>query len=287
MRKLLRADFRRLASNKTFGLCLLGMFLISAWVLFDLYRMQIQFPDEKWFVEGDLFSYAPTLGFVIAAVAGMVTGADYADGTIRNKLIAGSERRWVYLSQLVVNCAACLALAAAYVLPVVIVGPAVSDGFEHPGKDALLVAASALGLVGFSAIATALALGIQNRTAAVLTSLAVMTGLFCGASYINARLHEEPTMMPPVTITQGGVEAYIAGDGIGTGVEELPNPYYVSGTRRTVYQWISDINPQGQAIQLADRADPEHLGRWPFTAAAVTLLASGAGYTVFKRKDIK
>ncbi len=287
MRKLLRADFRRLASSKIFALCLLGMLLISAWVLIDICGMKAKFPDEEWFLESDLFNHVPTLGFVIAAVVGMVTGADYADGTIRNKLIAGSERRWVYLSHLIVNCAACLALAAVYVAPLALIGPVASDGFENPGRDALLLAASALCLLGFSAISTAFALGMQSRTAAVLVSLAVMTGLLTGGSYVNERLKEEPMMSPPVTITQGGVEAYISGDGIPMGVEEVPNPFYVSGTRRMLYQWLSDINPQGQAIQLADRADPEHLGRWPFTAAAVVLLTSGAGYAVFKRKDIK
>ncbi len=278
MRKLLRADFRRLASSKTFWFCMVGMLVLSVSLLFNIHGMEARFPEEEWFLENNLFNYPPILGFVIAAVAGMVTGADYADGTIRNKLIAGSERRWVYLSQLIVNCAAGLALAAVYVAPIALIGPHVSDGFENSGKAALLIAMSAFGLLGFSAISTAFALGMQNRTAAVLTSLALMTGLFTGASYLHEQLMQGPTMPQPIVITQ---------DGVVSDLEEVPNPFYVDGIKREIFQWLNDTNPHGQALQLADRANPEHLERWPFTAAAVMLLSSGIGYAIFKRKDIK
>ena len=70
-------------------------------------------------------------------------------------------------------------------------------------------------------------------------------------------------------------------------VEEVPNPYYVDGIKREVFQWLNDTNPHGQALQLADRANPEHMERWPVMTAVVILLATLIGYWIFREKDIK
>lgn len=278
MRKLLRADFRRLFASRTFWLCMAGMVVFSAALLFDSYNVMLTYVEEKVYIEDALFNYPPLLGFVLAAVAGMAVGADYADGTIRNKLISGSERRRVYLSHLIVSCAAGALLAIVFIVPMLAVGLSILDGFaSSTARGALLIAASFLGIMANAAIAAAVSLGFQNRTAAVLVSLALMAAMLFAASYVNARLDEQEMTYSPIIITMDDV----------ADIEQVPNPNYIDSTKRIVYQWIDDILPAGQAIQLADGANPEHTERWPFTAALVALLASGIGYAVFKRKDIQ
>ena len=211
-------------------------------------------------------------------MVGMFTGADYSDGTIRNKLIVGCERRHIYLSHLIAGCAMGAAAVAVSAVPMLLIGLPMSDGFGIPNaRAAAMLVLSVPCAMAFSSICTAITLGIQNRTAAVIVAFAVMIALFCGGLIVDGRLNG-PEMVPgPVTISADGVEM----------AEERPNPAYLDGARREVYQWIDDILPSGQVIQMAAGADPGHMERWPFTSALVILLSSGIGYAIFKRKDIK
>ena len=117
MRKLLRADFARLKASKTFWISLLGMAAICALVVLDNYSMKQRLPDEIFYLEGIFFNYASFLGFFCAMIVGTVVGADYNDGTIRNKLVAGCERRDIYFSHSIVCFAVGVVLVAAFVVP--------------------------------------------------------------------------------------------------------------------------------------------------------------------------
>ena len=276
MRKLLRADFARLKASKTFWLTLAGMLALCLYMVLQHYQWAARYPDRVIYYENELFNYAPFLCFCSAVIVGMFTGSDYSDGTIRNKLIVGSRRGDIYLSHLIVGCVASAAVVAVCVATMLLGLPA-SDGFGiGNARTAAMLLLSVPCAMAFSAICTAIALGIQNRTAAVIVAFVAMLMLFCGSLLCNGRLNQPETTMPyAVTI-----------DGVTTGKEE-PNPFHVDGVEREIYQWIHDILPTGQVIQMADGAKPDHMERWPFTSALVILLSSEIGYAIFKRKDIK
>ena len=277
MRKLLRADFTRLRVSKTFWLTMAGVLAVCLYLIFDLYSWKANHPDVAQYFENDLFNYAAFMGFCCAIVVGMLTGTDYSDGTIRNKLIVGSERLCIYLSHWIVACAVSAALVAVFVVPMMAIGLPISDGFGIPAERvAALLLLSILTTIAFASICLAITLGIQNRTAAVIVGFVVMMALFCGSMVCSGRLNQ-PEMIAPYAVTVDGVRT-----------EKLEhNPRYIDGTEREIYQWIHDILPSGQTIQMANGADPEHMERWPFTSALVILAASSVGYAVFKRKDIK
>lgn len=278
MRKLLRADFTRLKSSKTFWVSLLGMAAICALVVLDNYGMKQRLPDEIFNLEGIFFNYAPFLGFFCAMIVGTVVGADYNDGTIRNKLVAGCERRDIYFSHLVVCFAVSVALVAAFVVPGLAAGLPASDGFGiSTGKVAEMISLSLLTAMAFASICASIALGIQNRTAAVIVSFVAMALLLAVSMLISGRLNQPEMTYDYVMFVDGQMQI----------PEMKPNPYYISGVTRTVYQWIHDILPSGQAIQIANGEPSEFMWRWPFTSALVILLSSGIGCAIFKRKDIK
>lgn len=278
MRKLLRADFARLKSGKTFWAGLLGMAVICALVVLDNYNMKQRLPEEIFHLEGILFNYAPFLGFFCAMIVGMVVGADYNDGTIRNKLVAGCERRDIYFSHLIVCFAAGVTLVAAFVVPGLAAGLPAFDGFGiSTDKAAEMILLSLLTAMAFASICTAVTLSIQNRTAAVIVSFVVMALLFAVSMLVSGRLDQPEMTYDYVMFVDGEIQM----------PEMKPNPYYISGVTRTIYQWIHDILPSGQAIQLANGEPGEFMWRWPFTSALVILLSSSVGYAIFKRKDIK
>ena len=95
-----------------------------------------------------------------------------------------------------------------------------------------------------------------------------------GSVFYNALC--EPEMAAAAIMTVNGFE-------VG---EPTPNPDYVSGALRTVYQFAVDALPTGQAILLANQ-ELTHPVVSLCASVGITLLASAIGVAVFKRKDLK
>ena len=103
---------------------------------------------------------------------------------------------------------------------------------------------------------------------------AVILLLILGSSFYNALC--EPETTSPAIMTENGFE-------IG---EPEPNPDYISGTLRTVYQFAVDALPSGQAILLANQ-ELARPGLSLAASAGLILLVSAIGMAIFRRKDLK
>ena len=98
MNKLLSADFTRLWKNKVFWLGAACMALLACWIICIGYGQNVRWADDDIGFEPNrldayLFQFAPMIGGFAAVIISLFLGADYSDGTIRNKLIVGSRRR--------------------------------------------------------------------------------------------------------------------------------------------------------------------------------------------------
>lgn len=280
MRKLLRADFERLKVSKTFWLGLAVMLGICVYLLVDQYHMVRKYAEQAEMLESIAFSYAPLIGFFCAMIASMVLGADYNDGTIRNKLSVGHRRLDIYLSQLIICFVICAALQLVFIVPVLALGMPFTNGFAiSTGMAAAMFLLSFFTAMAYASICTAIAMGIQNRTAAVIAGIALIALLLFIASVLGGWLGQ-----PEMSYDGGFV---LSADGIIQAPELVQNPYYITGMERTVYQWIYDLLPTGQSLQIVNGMPGDYMARWPFTSALVILLSSAIGYSIFKRKDIK
>ena len=116
---------------------------------------------------------------------------------------------------------------------------------------------------------------LPNRAvAAVLAILLVLGLLLLGSVLYNALW--EPEYLTGMVMTANGIEMG----------EAQPNPNYISGALRTVFQFLVDTLPTGQSILLAN----QELGRPGLSLAAsgaIVLLCSGCGVAAFRRKDLK
>ena len=95
-----------------------------------------------------------------------------------------------------------------------------------------------------------------------------------GSVFYNALC--EPEMASAAVMTANGFE-------VG---EPEPNPNYVSGALRTVYQFIVDALPTGQAILLANQG-LAHPAVSLCASVGIVLLSGAVGMAIFKRKDLK
>lgn len=270
MRKLLSANFSRLRHNKAFYLALAGVFAIclaGIWSGSD--------PSFERILDDLYFGPAPYLGAVYAVWISLFLGTEYSDGTMRNKLVVGHPRIRVYLANYLVSFTACLCLAAAWLL-----GSAFGLLFIGPFQMSMgQFAAYLLAIVGFTASFTAIytwvATQCTNKAITIILTLCLWIVLLGIASGLIDRLDEKEML--------GGM-AYI--DGAYVMIEEAPNPLHLSGTVRTVCEFLRDLLPTGQTIMIhdADLTNP-----LPCTAlsAVLCVCVTAAGAAAFRRKDIK
>ena len=131
-------------------------------------------------------------------------------------------------------------------------------------------------LAAFCAIFTFVVMNSSKKSTSVVVCLLGVFLLLFAAVYLNVRL-EAPEFIQ-------GYEMSVNGE-IVNAVPE-PNPHYLRGTARTVYQFLYDLLPTGQSLQYAMLSFTEPL-RLMGLAAAVTALFSAAGAALFRRKDLK
>ena len=286
MIKLLSANLLRLRKSHVFwgamvccvalgALAPLGEFQFLVSTGADLSVPEVA--QYKALLERQFFDYAAFIGILAGAFTPLFFGTEYSDGAIRNKIIVGQSRLSIYFANLVTDFAASLACMAGYMLACLAVGAPLLGWFTKPAALLLsAIAGSVLMLAAFCAIFTFVTMNCSKKsTSAVICLLGVFVLLFA-AVYLNGRLDA------PEFIT--GYEMSVNGE-IMEAVPE-PNPDYLTGTKRAVYQLLYDLLPTGQSLQYTTLSltDPTRLMG---LAAAVTAVFTGAGAALFRRKDLK
>ena len=286
MTKLLSANLLRLWKNNTFW-CSLGVCVgLGALAALGEFRFQVgmgadlslpEVAQAKALLEGQFFEYAAFIGILAAEFISLFIGTEYSDGAIRNKIVVGRSRLSIYFANLITGFAASLLCMAGYMLSCLAVGAPLLGWFTKPAPLLLwAIAGSVVMLAAFCAIFTFASMNCSKKsTSAVICLLGVFVLLFA-AVYLNARL-EAPEFI-------SGYELSVGGE-ISQAVPE-PNPHYLTGLEREVYQFLYDLLPTGQSVQYTTLGftDPAKLMG---LSALVAAVFSAAGAALFRRKDLK
>lgn len=276
MNRLLSANFTRLIKDKFFGI---GMIFMS---VMGIYMTVMRYISTKEYgihisLDTGFFNYTLYAVIVLSVFASLFIGTEYSDGTIRNKIIIGHKRTDIYLTNLLVCIAAGFLICIAYIVPALIVGIPLLGFFEVEIQTILLTALCIFVMtIAFSAIFTMIAMLNQSKAAiAVISILGVFVLLFIGI-YIQARLNEPETY-----------DAYsYTVNGENVSVESEPNPYYIGGTKRDVYEFLYDFLPGCQAVKLSNMIVPNPINMSLYSVC-IAAAATGFGLILFRKKDLK
>lgn len=276
MNRLLAANIVRLRKNK----CFLGgiLLLVILGILYPVMKcIEMKNTGYETTLDTGFFIGAAVLPVLLSVFVSLFIGTEYSDGTIRNKIMVGHERKSVYLANLLTN------LMAAFVLNIVFSSSYLAAGipllgfFQEDLKVIFLFAGIEFVLIcSFTALFTMIAVLISNKAvSAVICVLGTFLVLFA-ASYLNARLNE-PETYPAYTYVEGKIEVT---------EEEEKNPLYLDGKDRERYQFLYDFLPGGQVIQCVTMTavNPKRL---PVYSAILFVLTTAGGVLLFERKDIK
>lgn len=223
------------------------------------------------------FAYASVIGIVISVFISLYIGTEYSDGTIRNKLIIGHTRPVIYLANLFTCMVTALLMTIAYMVPAAILGRSLMGNFQLGAKAVLILSfGSMLMVVAMSAIFTLISMLIQNKAVAAIFAVGGIFVFLFAAIYLTSALSQ------PETYT--GYELDVNGQMVEG--EEEPNPSYVSGTKRVIYETLLDVIPTGQSIQYSG-TDVKYPGRLPVYSAVIAVVTTGIGVVVFRKKDLK
>lgn len=299
MRKLLSANFYAMFRSKRFWL---GLFMVAAMAVYmvvDINKMK-RLAGE---LDDGVFQSAILLFILLPALGALFINTDYHDGTIRNKLTVGHTRVAVYLSNLLVNCAAGAIYIAAYEIIYLLVGFPFLGSLSRPQAFLVKLGMLSLVLLSLTAIFTLLATLITNRSVLLYCAL-LGVGLVLAAQMVNARLAG-----PEMVDDYGGVSFTTNEDGTVTtqyldkdgnpikpeDIPRVPNPSYVKEPMRSFLRTVNNIQPGGQLVEILEDGHEEPDGSKPQTpywqlaayALAMSLAFTGAGILLFRRKDLK
>jgi hypothetical protein len=82
------------------------------------------------------------------------------------------------------------------------------------------------------------------------------------------------------------IDSYVTSiNGVGD-MQREPNPNYLTGVKRDVYQFFFDLVPTGQAFQFVEMSlvNP---GLLPVYSMLIFLISTMIGTAVFRRKDVR
>lgn len=279
MRKLLAADFSRLWKNKTYLLCLILLPLCCLFFGAATYQTALQKAgSDPLYVEDLLFNMLPLFDFVCVFVNVWFLGTEFDENTIRNKLIVGHTRTAIFLSEGLVCLTASLLLLAVTLTVSGICGVVFFKVFLCTPAGILFLL---LCCVLFTAVLTAFAVGIGMNIHSKAASLAISLGLFFLlfflASGCGNALAEPPTTYSNITIS---VE-----NGVQLG-EEIDNPAYIEGYKRTVCELLYDALPTGQSFQLSS-LELERTSRFAPFSLILLALFTAIGMPLFCRRDLR
>lgn len=277
MNKLFSASLVRWRKNWFFWLTLLGLLFVSVLSSWN-YSLSAAGMAQAGLVrtlDNYFFSMAPYMGALFAAFISLFLSAEFADGTVRNKLIVGHTRSHIYLTDYLVCFGACLAYEGMWFLGsaagLLWIGP-----FSMTGREVVLYLLAAVGFAAsFASLFVLVNLFSGNKAMTVILSLAVWVGLALLAGAVYDRL-AEPEWTGGMYYYQGTLQE----------VAPTPNQLYLSGTVRMLCSWFLEFLPTGQA-QLMRNAEIDSPVRLILLSVLFTAIVLWAGLQLFQHKDIK
>lgn len=279
MSRLLSADFAKLKKNKFFWLCMAGMAVFALFMKIMDYVSMREYSGSVPSFESLLLIYALVIGFLMAAFVSLFVGTEYSDGTIRNKLIIGHTRVSIYLSNLITCFAAGVMMCLAYLIPALAVSVLLCRSDSTDFRMLLLMILYSFVLtLAFTSLYTLAGMICQNKALTAVITILVICFFSVASIYISAKLNE-PETYPEISALADGRTV--------TSARQVPNPGYVRGTQREVYQFLNDFLPTGQSVILT-RGDTEaSTPLLPVYSACIAVTASGIGIFIFRKQDIK
>ncbi|MDE6110602.1 MAG: hypothetical protein K2F65_01665, partial [Eubacterium sp.] len=147
------------------------------------------------------------------------------------------------------------------------------------GKISTLIIYILMGIcitASLASILTMFCMLCSKRSVSVVLAILIMFGLMVFASTVNEALSTPETTREIISYTLDGVEF---GD-------PIPNPYYVDGFKRTIFEFIRQFLPTGQGILIVHEEVTHPIVNMLYSVLTAVIV-NFCGIIAFKKKDLK
>ncbi len=280
MIKLLHAELRRLFKSKLFYLGITVMFGLATWATLARYY------DAKHLIgmgydtpDGLLFIAATYFPMVVAIFDSLFIGTEFSDGTIRNKITVGKSRFCIYLINFTITTVGLLIIYLVYAITVLAFSACLLKPFETPTRVlAVFFLCSLVTVVALNALTFALCMLIHKKATSAVACMLLAIALIMGGMTVMQMLEAPEILTGPSTIVNGTVMQ----------PESRPNPKYLTGAKRSFFQFLHDFLPGGQMLTFGMSSElPPHVWKLPIYSLISTLIMTFGGVLAFRRRDLK
>lgn len=270
MTNLLSAHIFRLKKSLLYWGCLLISAAAGAWQSIQTFLEH----GRTVPLDSIFFVYTMLIGLLLSIFLPLFFGAEYSDGTIRNKLAAGHTRLSVYLTSLTAAvfiaflfCAVCILFTAAAGVPLL-------GGPKYPGLLLKTTLLSLLMAAAWCALYIAVILNCSRKSASAVICMLLYLLLFTAATWVFSRL-DALEFYTSLSLVDGEMVS-----------EMVRNPIFLQPEERKVFEFLLDLNPMGQSIQYID-VSPTRPLQLALCSVGIFAVTTVAGAALFKRKDLK
>lgn len=277
MRKLISADFYRLKKDWGLWITAAAMFALSLFKIIDSAIFNNKDVVEVKLTLNDcMFELLTFIGMAFAVFISLFLGKEFSDGTIRNKLIVGHKRENIYFS----NYIMCL-VGSLFIYAMMLISGFIGIVFlgKWQGNISQMIIYIIMGVfitASISAFLTLLGMLVTNRAVNAVFSIIIALVLSIIASVFYSGLSEPEFTREFISMTMDSVQYG----------PEIPNPSYVSGFQRQIYEFLIQFMPQGQSILIANDEITKPVLNIVYSAL-ITVGINIAGVFAFKKKDLK
>ena len=288
MYKLLNASFSRLRKNKIFlGLVILTI-IIAAFMLISEYLDKVKYSSVFGISSNTtdilLMKFINIIGFFIAIFTSLFVGAEYSDGTIRNKIVAGHSRKNIYLSNLIVSIVVGLILEFIYLIIISIVAIPLLGSIQMTfSQFAFILLDMIMIIIVYSSIFNFIALICSNITISTVTSLLLILIMFVTDMFLSPTANSTEYIQKNKVMDEQGNITY----------EVVKNEDYPGKLVQTICKTISNFNPVSQAIEISgnkinmNEEDFNNMKVYPLYSLGLIIIITAIGIYLFNIKELK
>lgn len=274
MRNLLHASFYRLWRSGAFWTAVGVMFAAGVFELTISYQPRLL--GVQGILDNRYMIFVLISGVVLSAFCSLFIGTEYSDGTLRNKITVGHSRASVYLVNFIVCMAAGVLACCGYILPMVGIGVPLLGPFTLSTSSLLWFTLCAFIMTAaLCAVFTLTSMLNQNKAVVAIICIFLAYFLLFLGIYLNSRLTEKPIIPAREYIENSQILIQ----------EAMPNPAYVQGVKRRIFEVLYDL-PGCQAVQLLAKAEACPV-RLPLVSLLTIAVSTGVGLVIFQKKDLK
>ena len=288
MYKLLNASFYRLRKNKIFlGLVILTI-IIAVFMLVSEYLNNIKYSSVFGISSNTtdilLMKFINIIGFLIAIFTSLFVGAEYSDGTIRNKIVAGHSKKNIYLSNLIVSILVGIFLELIYLIVISIFSIPIFGLVQmNFSQLAVILLDIIMIIIVYSSIFNFIALICSNITISTVSSLLLILIMFVIDMLLSPTANSTEYIQKNIVMDEKGNVTY----------EVVKNEDYPGKLVQTICKTISNFNPVSQAIEISgnkinmNEEDFNNMKVYPLYSLGLIIIITAIGIYLFNIKELK